>query len=465
MNKLYSLAGALTLAATPTLAADAETLRELQALRTQLQQLQQGYEARINALEARLQQTENKAIKAETLASQTSERPQTPPAEPARANAFNPEISLIISGSYNNLKQKPEAYQITGFTPTLGEVGPGSRGFSLGETELVLSANVDPAWRGTAIAALKPEGGVAMENAYIESLGLGQGFNFKAGRFFSGLGYLNEHHRHAWDFADAPLAYQAFLGGKFGQDGVQLRWLAPTETFLELGVEAGTGQSFPASARDKNGSTAGVVFARLGGDLGDSHSWRIGLSALGTSPRERAYTDPDSGADQSFSGRSRLWVADGVWKWAPAGNSSVTHFKLQGEYFRRQEKGDLASNSAAGSCAGDCRGSYESRQSGAYLQGVYQFMPRWRTGLRYDRLDYGTVHLGLVDNGTLASTDLPALAPHSPSRRSLMLDYSPSEFSRFRLQLARDESGLGRSDHQVFLQYIQSLGAHGAHKF
>ena len=44
-----------------------------------------------------------------------------------------------------------------------------------------------------------------------------------------------------------------------------------------------------------------------------------------------------------------------------------------------------------------------------------------------------------------------------------MFDYSPSEFSRFRLQFARDRARPGATDNQIFLQYIMSLGAHGAH--
>jgi hypothetical protein len=93
-------------------------------------------------------------------------------------------------------------------------------------------------------------------------------------------------------------------------------------------------------------------------------------------------------------------------------------------------------------------------------------MPRWRVGYRYDRLRYGTVANGIVNNALgPTAADFPVLASHSPSRNSLMLDFSPSEFSRFRLQFARDESRLGATDNQVLLQYIQSLGAHGGHKF
>jgi hypothetical protein len=46
-----------------------------------------------------------------------------------------------------------------------------------------------------------------------------------------------------------------------------------------------------------------------------------------------------------------------------------------------------------------------------------------------------------------------------------MIDYNWSEFSRMRLQFAQDKSMQGVTDNQWTLQYIMSLGAHGAHKF
>jgi hypothetical protein len=46
-----------------------------------------------------------------------------------------------------------------------------------------------------------------------------------------------------------------------------------------------------------------------------------------------------------------------------------------------------------------------------------------------------------------------------------MIDWSPSEFSRLRLQFNQDQYQQGFTDNQVFLQYIMSLGTHGAHKF
>jgi hypothetical protein len=45
-----------------------------------------------------------------------------------------------------------------------------------------------------------------------------------------------------------------------------------------------------------------------------------------------------------------------------------------------------------------------------------------------------------------------------------MIEWSPSEFSRLRMQFI-DDRVLDESDSQFLLQYIMSVGAHGAHEF
>jgi len=391
----------------------------------------------------------------------------------AGENAFNPAISLILQGAAARSSQDPELYQITGFAPSGGEVAPAPRSFGLGESELVVAANVDPYFRGQLVAALTPENEAEVEEAFFQSLQLGRGFTLKGGRFLSGIGYQNETHQHAWDFQDAPLPYKAFLGGRFNDDGVQLRWLAPTDLFLEFGAELGRGRGFPSTERSKNGTGAWTLFGHAGGDLGVGTAWRAGLSYLRAKPEDRAFEDSDSlgnAVSQSFSGTSKLWIADFLVKWAPNGNATVTNFKLQGEFFRRNESGTLAyddSAQAAPQFGTPFSGAYASRQSGWYLQAVVQFMPRWRVGLRRDQLDTGTVDNGIVAGGAgpTAADFALLMSAHEPTRDSVMLDWSPTEFSRLRLQLAADKSRAGVTDNQVLLQYIFSLGAHGAHRF
>ncbi len=441
---------------------------ELSKMREELRQLQQ----RIQVLEKRLQETEARAGRAEEASARAESAQAQAGARPG-TNAFNPDLSLILQGTAARSSQDPANHQITGFAPSGGEVTPAARGFSLGESELILSASIDPYFRGVLIAAFTPENEVEVEEAYVQTLALGRGFTLKGGRFLSGIGYQNEIHQHAWDFQDAPLAYKAFLGGRLNDDGVQLRWLAPTDLFVELGAELGRGRSFPGAERSRNGAGAGSLFGHVGGDIGASAAWRAGLSYLRTSAQDRAFSDTDSlGGEvaQAFSGRSRTWIADFVLKWSPGGNPRSSNFKIQGEYFRRRESGAITyddSGQAAPQFGAALTDAFASRQSGWYLQGVYQFMPQWRAGYRHDRLSFGKVENGIVGNGLGPSAaDFPLLmTEHRPTRNTLMLDWSPTEFSRLRLQYAADKSRAAVTDHQLLLQYIHSLGAHGAHRF
>ena len=407
--------GAVALAlASPPMALGA-TDADIAEIRNQLRDLKADYEARIKALEERLKDAEARAA-----------APPPPPAVAAAAtsgggpsNAFNPAISAILTGTYAHLSQDPRNFKIPGFSPE-GEIGPGRRSFSLGESEVTLSANVDPHFAGVLTFSVTPENTVSVEEAYGQFLTAPYGLAPKFGRFLSGVGYLNEQHAHAWDFVDAPLAYQAFLGGQLRTDGLQVKWIAPLEHYVELGGEVGNGDAYPGSERSANGVGSAAAYVHGGGDIGDSHSWRAGLSYLKTK------SEDDLGAPAE----SRIGIADFVWKYAPNGNVRETYAKVQGEYF-----------------SGRIRDAV--RQSGWYLQGVYQFMPEWRAGLRYERLDPRG-----VDDVTYA-----------PRKASVMVDYNVSEFSRLRLQLARAQMQSDLADNQVFVQYILSLGAHGAHKY
>src|SRR5438309_2746881 len=415
-------------------AATAQTQDELRVLREQVRQL------------------DRRVTDAEQAAIQASVRPAT-------ESAMNPAVSVILNGIYSNLSQDPNTFRINGFVPTLGDVRPGVRGLSLGESELAIAANIDHHFRGTLIASISPEDSIGVEEGYIQTLSLSYGFTVKAGRFFSAVGYQNQIHAHAWDFTDAPLANKVFLGNQLNEDGIQLKWVAPTSFYWDVGVEAGRGRQFPAAAgpagpRNKNGVSSGNVFTHVGGDFGTGTAWQTGVSYLSTSPHDRTFDDP-TGTTNTFTGQSRLWVLDGILKWAPNYNPTYTNFKLQGEYFRRQEEGDLASGTPA------LTGGFASVQSGWYLQSVYQFVPMWRVGYRYDRLNSGTISF----SAPLNAADFPVLAPYYPTQHTVMVDWSPSESSRIRLQAASDKSRSDVTDHQVFLQYIVSLGAHGAHKF
>ncbi len=413
---------------------------ELLELKQQIRDMREQYESRLKSLENKLEQAQLSMAKVES-----SQADAVQPA-PVNGNGFNPSVAVVLSGTYANLSRDPDTWQMSGFHTSDGEVGPGNKGFGLGESEMSLSANIDPWWFGALTVAFTPENETSVEEAFVQTTALSDGLKLKAGRFLSGVGYLNEQHAHTWDFVDAPLAYQAFLGGQSQQEGVQAKWLLPTDQFIELTGELGKG------AGGRNGAGQSVLSAHIGGDVGVSNSWRLGASQIWAHPQSRSWDE--QGVTNVFDGKSQIAIIDGVWKWSPNGNATSTNLKLQGEYFHRKENGTVTFDSTAANLAD----AYNAAQSGWYLQAVYQFMPHWRLGLRQDQLDPGRVDYA-SNNANIQRPDA------QPKRSSLMLDWSPSEFSRWRIQLNNDKSRQGIDDTQFYLQYQMSLGAHGAHGF
>ncbi|MCX5880313.1 MAG: hypothetical protein NTU74_00370, partial [Deltaproteobacteria bacterium] len=251
---------------------------------------------------------------------------------PASVGAFNPAIGVTLMGTYAHFDHDPNNATIPGFALGNDATKLGTQGFSLGESEVSLSANIDQALYGQLILSYSPEGSVDVEEGFIQTTSLPWGFTAKAGRFFSGIGYLNEQHQHAWDFLDAPLPYRAMLNNQLGDDGVQIRWTAPTNNFLQFGVEGLRGDKFPATPTN-DGVGAQSVFVKAGGDVDESNSWLTSLAYYHADAKDRV-----TGTD-TFTGISNLGIAGLIWKWAPDGNPVQRNLKLQSEFFYRHEDG------------------------------------------------------------------------------------------------------------------------------
>jgi len=435
-----SFAGSLTglALAVATLPAQAESLEQL---KQEIEDLKQSYEQRLDELESRVGQSS-----AETAAS--SEVPAT-----ARRrtldNSFNPAISVILDGKYRRFSE--DNGEIAGFS--IEEEGErGREGFSVEETELNFSANVDNRFYGAITAAIVREEGediVELEEAYLQTLpgsGLPQGLTVKAGRAFWKLGYLNEHHTHEDDFVDRPLPYRVFLNKSFNDDGVEASYLLPTDFYLEAGGGLFRGDDFPAGNSDGNGPDAFSLFARTGGDIGHNQSWRAGVYYLSTKASDRDSNEGEVG----FAGDVDLLAFDVRHVWAPTGNPREQELILQSEVFLRDQDGRLEIDSQAGES--------DDTTTGLYAQAVYKFMPEWRAGYRFSYLEGTDTPNGLI--GTELDGD-----GHDPLTHSLMVDWTASEFSRLRLQYNREDVNGEDEDNQFVVQYILSLGAHGAHSY
>ena len=114
------------------------------------------------------------------------------------ANRFNPAIGVILNGRLISTPNDFE-FSLPGFFP-IEETGPGEQGLQLGESELNMNANVDDKFYASITLAFGEE--TEVEEAFIQTTSLGNGFNIKAGRFFSSIGYLSNKHAHSDNFAN-----------------------------------------------------------------------------------------------------------------------------------------------------------------------------------------------------------------------------------------------------------------------
>jgi hypothetical protein len=450
-NIVIAASVAAALFASPPAFADEAT--DLAAIRAQLGTLQHEYAGKIRSLETRLAkaeaeakaareaaetagksatvaqttaQTATQTVEASTAALQQALAEATPPpAPPASNNAFNPGIAAVLNGFYVASSRDTQNTHL--------------RGFSLGESEVSLAANIDPSLSGFLDFSMKDDNSLSVEEAYIQTKDLPGGFTLKAGRFLSGIGYLNERHAHDWSFSDAPLPYRAFLNSQYGDDGLQVRWLAPTDQFLEFGAEIFRGDAYPAADAAHTGQGTVTAFVRTGNDINDSSSYLAALSYLHSRADKR---DTDG---HFFTGNDDLGILSFVYKWAPGGNSTVRNLTLSSELFYGHEGGFYEGIALS------------QDRFGWYAQGVYQFMPQWSFGLRYASL--GTSNPGAALAGSLLD-DLG----HAPRAATALLEYDTSEFGRLRLQYTHDETDLKPNDTLMF-QYTVIYGPHGAHRY
>lgn len=465
-----------------------ELRREINDLRQEMNRQRREYEVRLGQLQDRLDElserespSESEDGEVELQQALEKVRTEAEPKESVRPGpsgvtgaiqSMNPDISAIIDTYYHSDDADGGIESLFGRMDGFGHThghddghqhAHTEDGFNMRHLELAFTGDVDPYFKGTAIAAIS-EHGAEMEEAYIETLSLPANLKVKAGKFFSDFGRINSQHSHEWDFTDQPLIYRLLFGThNFNEKGVQLSWLAPTPFYLEGGVEALQGENHllfdhhgGAHLPDEDGPRLGVGWLKFGPDLGQEHGLELGLS-YGRGAHQEAHDGNADGIDDHWlDGRSEFWGFDGVYKYNSPKPYGEGDFTLQAEYLRRKKDLEIEDHLLKPSVIGRDR---VDTQDGFYVQGTYGFAPRWRTGLRWDRV--GLANESELPSGVTERFD-------KSDRLSAMLDFTPTHFSRLRLGLSRGDYAVegGHEDAwEFFFQIVISLGTHGAHEF
>ena len=256
-----------------------------------------------------------------------------------------------------------------------------------------LSASIDPTFSGRLTARITPDNSAEVEEALFQRQGArSDGATLRAGRFLSSIGYLNS----------PACARLGLLRCAAGLPGILRRpdahrrdpaALAGADRALSSNSASKPGPvaAFPGTESSRNGIGSAALFAHLGDDIGDSASWRAGVSYLLTGPRPhlRRHRRDRQPVTNAFSRRQphlgrRRHLQVGARRQCAARRASSCRASTSGA----PNSGTLVHDSRRPPAAPAA--AIARRQSGWYLQAVYQFMPQWRAGLRYDRLDSGT---------------------------------------------------------------------------
>lgn len=390
-------------------------------------------------------------------------------------SAFNPAISLILSGNFYQDSESGKLLAPAGMNnmPNAAD----DQGFNLGESELIFSATVDRNFDASANIVLTGDGEAEVEEAWFETRQLPYGLKVRAGKIKSNIGYLNSHHPHTWDFADQNLAYNALLGGEgISDSGVRVEWLPQLPLYTLLGIEALQGNqetigvaqaSFDASAatgaapEEKQGPRIITTYIKTSPELDDNHTLLLGLWNLRAQQhQETAGNSPD---DFLLDGDESLYGLEAIYKYDGGGEAGAGSLKLQTEFLHGDKNLRVAAFNGSATYgngnAVNLGDKVNSRESAWYLQGVYGIAPRLQFGLRFDQSGIGST---ISEPGS--STELK-----SSMRSSVALTWNLTEFSRLRAQYSKadisDASGASQKYDQYFLTYSMSLGTHGAHKF
>ena len=390
---------------------------------------------------------------------------------------FVPDIAFVldVSGVARDMaNEKYYSLAIPGYSfPFLNEMGSSvlnaHRGINFNYGEMSLYSIVDPYFDLFAVIGLSPDG-AGLEEAYFTTRKLPYGFQVKAGKYLASFGRVNEQHEHFWDFANRPLISTALFGGEgLKEIGAQITWVAPTPFFLVFGAEvlnSDNEQSFGTSGLSDAGGNVSIDavqgpnlyigFIRSSFDIGDA-SILFGISnAMGTTRIDQGFSSSET-TGEAVNANTDIIGGDLTVKYSL---DAIRYLSFQSEYMYRVMNGTDYTRDSSNAVSSL---SLDKHHSGFYTQLVAKIDLLWRIGVRYDLLMQNDVTLRGVNQ----------YMPSNLPRYSAMIEYSPTEFSRLRLQLDRDESRYVQTNGvwsqqpytQIILQANFTIGAHGAHAF
>lgn len=299
--------------------------------------------------------------------------------------------------------------------------------------EIMFYGPLDPTFDANVNFAAHNEDGeflVEVHEAYVGSSKLIPNSRFKLGKYFLGVGRLNQFHQHDWYFTSAPRVQAEFFDEEGVADtGLEFSTLLPTSSYWDITVGMTNGYTYGHShdagvrPRVPTHYIHPVNFV----DFGDAGSLQWGLNYLGRTDAEGIQT--------------QLYGFDFVFKQS---EGKVTRWLLQSEIWYRNLSNPSEST---------------SEEVGAYVFSQWALTERLYAGLRVDL--FSELSRRFVSDNSKQENLNYAFVPN--------ITFKNSEFTLLRASYGLNtETYKGESDtvnQRIELQIIAILGAHPAHSF
>jgi hypothetical protein len=318
---------------------------------------------------------------------------------------------------------------LTAYTDDSASAFPKKPTLTLGETELMLDAALNPYFNGAIVLSLDPDA-ISIEEAYTTMVrGLPFNMALKGGKYRVGFGRLNPTHPHAYSFIRTPRIMDPTIGKllpgdeSFNETGVQTSSLIPVEGSYSLLISGDLlqGNSFhPDTATANFAWIARVVNSFV---LGDN----VAPSELGFSITQGT-NDPANGTKDLVLGvdfKSKIAL------------SSTLKMTVQGEYvYKNAEHAD-----SLGVISHEKRGGF-------YAFADARSANHFNGGLLYEQYQ-------APDNTDKTNRAVKPFAGYAVLEESTLLQLTYEYF------MPHDRPGVNSVEFQV----IYSMGPHKAHQF
>ena len=318
-------------------------------------------------------------------------------------------------------------------------------GLQVQEIEIRFMSNVDPFFRlELGLTGHTHEGVMELgfEEAFLTTIAIPD-LTLRAGQFMMNFGKANLMHVHARHFIEAPLLLTELLGSEhLIGTGVSADNLAPLPFFTELNLQAvkanwksgahAHGASPDETHQEDAFDLSYLAHLKTFFEMGDANTLELGGSYLATKDDHGHWNN--------------AWGTDITFKWVPIITGRYTSFEWNTEYISSQpDEGD---------------------RDGLYSSVRYQIWQQWWAQLRAARI-------GVFQPESNRRYRGEALIAFAPSERSVIrLQYGAGgSLDAF---TGNDHDHEHEHDHTVpepslthdiFLQFVTSIGAHPAHAY